>query len=103
MPYQRRNTEPADNVDANGVEDYPATGEILSRYALGAYVADGMRGSHQMPLMPVILNSGIQLFRWALRSKRWLGVPHFSVVNHSVRNSSFSLSSDVRALTSHCG
>jgi fructose 1,6-bisphosphate aldolase/phosphatase len=43
-------------------KDFPATGEILSPYALGAYVAGGMRGSHQMPLMPVILNSGISYF-----------------------------------------
>jgi len=43
-------------------KDFPATGEILSPYALGAYVAGGMRGSHQMPLMPVTLNSGISYF-----------------------------------------
>ncbi len=43
-------------------KDFPATGEILSPYALGAFVAGGMRGSHQMPLMPVTLNSGISYF-----------------------------------------
>jgi len=43
-------------------KDFPATGEIVSPYALGAYVAGGMRGSHQMPLMPVTLNSGISYF-----------------------------------------
>jgi fructose 1,6-bisphosphate aldolase/phosphatase len=43
-------------------KDFPATGEILSPYALSPYVAGGMRGSHQMPLMPVSLNSGISYF-----------------------------------------
>lgn len=42
---------------------FPATGEVLAPYAIGAFVAGGMRGSHQVPLMPVKLNSGIQLFR----------------------------------------
>jgi fructose 1,6-bisphosphate aldolase/phosphatase len=41
---------------------FPATGEILAPYALGPYVAGCMRGSHQMPLMPVGLNSGISYF-----------------------------------------
>ena len=43
-------------------KDFPATGEVLAPYAIGAYVAGGMRGSHQMPLMPVPLNSGISYF-----------------------------------------
>lgn len=43
-------------------KDFPATGEILAPYAIGQYVADSMRGSHQMPLMPVPLNSGISYF-----------------------------------------
>jgi fructose 1,6-bisphosphate aldolase/phosphatase len=43
-------------------KDFPATGEILSPYAIGSYVAGGMRGSHQMPLMPVALNAGISYF-----------------------------------------
>lgn len=43
-------------------KDFPATGEVLAPYALGAYVAGCMRGSHQMPLMPVELNSGISYF-----------------------------------------
>jgi fructose 1,6-bisphosphate aldolase/phosphatase len=43
-------------------KDFPATGEVLAPYAIGEYVAGGMRGSHQMPLMPVPLNSGISYF-----------------------------------------
>lgn len=43
-------------------KSFPATGEILAPYALGPYVAGCMRGSHQMPLMPVTLNSGISYF-----------------------------------------
>ncbi|WP_455206940.1 fructose-1,6-bisphosphate aldolase/phosphatase [Kaarinaea lacus] len=41
---------------------FPATGEVLAPFALGPYVAGCMRGSHQMPLMPVGLNSGISYF-----------------------------------------
>ncbi len=36
---------------------FPATGEVLAPYAIGHYVGGGMRGSHQMPLMPVPINS----------------------------------------------
>ncbi|MBX3123681.1 MAG: fructose 1,6-bisphosphatase [Nitrospira sp.] len=43
-------------------KDFPATGEVLAPYAIGPYVAGGMRGSHQMPLMPVPLQSGISYF-----------------------------------------
>ncbi|WP_455366778.1 fructose-1,6-bisphosphate aldolase/phosphatase [Kaarinaea lacus] len=43
-------------------KSFPATGEILAPYAIGPYVAGCMRGSHQMPLMPVPLNSGISYF-----------------------------------------
>jgi fructose 1,6-bisphosphate aldolase/phosphatase len=43
-------------------KDFPATGEVLAPYAIGHYVAGSMRGSHQMPLMPVPLNSGISYF-----------------------------------------
>lgn len=43
-------------------KDFPATGEVLAPYAIGHYVAGAMRGSHQMPLMPVKLNSGISYF-----------------------------------------
>lgn len=42
--------------------NFPATGEVLAPYALGHFVAGGMRGSHQLPLMPVTLGSGISYF-----------------------------------------
>ena len=42
--------------------NFPATGEILAPYAIGHYVAGGMRGSHNMPLMPVPLNTGTSYF-----------------------------------------
>jgi fructose 1,6-bisphosphate aldolase/phosphatase len=41
---------------------FPATGEILAPYHIGHLVAGGMRGSHQMPLMPVSVNSDISYF-----------------------------------------
>jgi fructose 1,6-bisphosphate aldolase/phosphatase len=41
---------------------FPATGEVLAPYATGHYVAGGMRGSHQMPLMPVALDTGTSYF-----------------------------------------
>jgi fructose 1,6-bisphosphate aldolase/phosphatase len=40
----------------------PATGEVLAPYAIGHFVAGGMRGSHQMPLMPVTSNMCISYF-----------------------------------------
>jgi len=43
-------------------KDFPATGEILAPFSIGPFVAGAMRGSHQMPLMPVPLNSGISYF-----------------------------------------
>ncbi len=43
-------------------QNFPATGEILAPYAIGHFVAGSMRGSHQMPLMPVLLNSGTSYF-----------------------------------------
>jgi fructose 1,6-bisphosphate aldolase/phosphatase len=43
-------------------KDFPATGEVLAPYAIGSYVAGCMRGSHNMPLMPVSLNSTISYF-----------------------------------------
>ena len=43
-------------------QDFPATGEIIAPFAIGHYVGGGMRGSHQMPLMPVVLNSGTSYF-----------------------------------------
>ena len=42
--------------------NFPATGEVLAPFAIGHFVAGCMRGSHQMPLMPVTLNTGISYF-----------------------------------------
>ncbi len=41
---------------------FPATGEILSPYSIGHYVAGFMRGSHNGPLMPVTKNSSASFF-----------------------------------------
>lgn len=41
---------------------FPATGEILSPYRIAHYVAGTMRGSHNGPLMPVKLGSGVSFF-----------------------------------------
>jgi fructose 1,6-bisphosphate aldolase/phosphatase len=43
-------------------QSFPATGEVIAPYAIGAYVAGSMRGSHTMPLMPVTLNCGVSYF-----------------------------------------
>lgn len=43
-------------------KDFPATGEILSPYTIGHFVAGFMRGSHNGPLMPVKKNSQISFF-----------------------------------------
>lgn len=42
--------------------NFPATGELLSPFAVGHFVGGGMRGSHQVPLMPVEQNSPISYF-----------------------------------------
>ncbi|HUL13025.1 MAG TPA: fructose-1,6-bisphosphate aldolase/phosphatase [Methylococcaceae bacterium] len=42
--------------------NFPATGEVLAPYSLGHFVAGCMRGSHQMPLMPVPFNTGTSYF-----------------------------------------
>jgi fructose 1,6-bisphosphate aldolase/phosphatase len=41
---------------------FPATGELVAPYQLGHFVGGGMRGSHQMPLMPVRQNATISYF-----------------------------------------
>jgi len=41
---------------------FPATGEVLSPFSIGHYVAGFMRGSHNGPLMPVKINSSISFF-----------------------------------------
>jgi fructose 1,6-bisphosphate aldolase/phosphatase len=42
--------------------EFPATGEVLSPFQIGHYVAGFMRGSHVGPLMPCRLNSPISYF-----------------------------------------
>ncbi|OFV84657.1 MAG: fructose 1,6-bisphosphatase [Acidobacteria bacterium RIFCSPHIGHO2_02_FULL_67_57] len=42
--------------------NFPATGEVLAPFAIGHFVAGGMRGSHHMPLMPVEQNSIVSYF-----------------------------------------
>ena len=42
--------------------EFPATGEILSVFEIGHYVAGFMRGSHTGPLMPCKLNTTISYF-----------------------------------------
>lgn len=41
---------------------FPATGEILSPYHIGHFVAGFMRGSHTGPLMPVKQNTAVSYF-----------------------------------------
>jgi len=41
---------------------FPATGEVLSPYGIGHFVAGFMRGSHVGPLMPVVQGSPISFF-----------------------------------------
>lgn len=41
---------------------FPATGEVLSPYNIGHFVAGFMRGSHVGPLMPVVQGSPISFF-----------------------------------------
>jgi fructose 1,6-bisphosphate aldolase/phosphatase len=41
---------------------FPATGEVLSPFGIGHYVAGFMRGSHTGPLMPVRFNSPVSYF-----------------------------------------
>jgi fructose 1,6-bisphosphate aldolase/phosphatase len=42
--------------------NFPATGEILAPWAIGHFVAGGMRGSHHVPIMPVPLQSPTSWF-----------------------------------------
>jgi len=42
--------------------EFPSTGEVLSPYSIGHFVAGFMRGSHTGPLMPVKINSPISFF-----------------------------------------
>jgi fructose 1,6-bisphosphate aldolase/phosphatase len=42
--------------------NFPATGEVLAPFAVGHFVAGGMRGSHNQPLMPVALSTPTSYF-----------------------------------------
>lgn len=42
--------------------NFPATGEVLSPFSIGHFVAGGMRGSHVVPLMPVGFNCPTSYF-----------------------------------------
>lgn len=41
---------------------FPSTGELLAPFQVGHFVAGGLRGSHNMPLMPCLLNSPVSYF-----------------------------------------
>lgn len=41
---------------------FPSTGELLAPFQVGHFVAGGLRGSHNMPLMPCALNSTVSYF-----------------------------------------
>jgi fructose 1,6-bisphosphate aldolase/phosphatase len=69
-------------------QNFPATGEIIAPYAIGHFVGGGMRGSHQVPLMPVPLNSGISYFD---------GPPVVSCAAFSMREGKLSEAVDVFA------
>lgn len=66
-------------------KSFPATGEILSPYAIGHYVAGFMRGSHNGPLMPVKQNSPVSFFD---------GPPIVSCAAFSVKNGQLTESVD---------
>nr|HID59955.1 fructose 1,6-bisphosphatase [Desulfobacterales bacterium] len=52
--------DPVMLVRVQGV--FPATGEVLSPFNIGHFVAGFMRGSHTGPLMPVTKNSAVSYF-----------------------------------------
>lgn len=41
---------------------FPSTGELLAPFQAGHFVAGGLRGSHNMPLMPCALNTPVSYF-----------------------------------------
>jgi len=57
--------------------NFPATGEVLSPYTIGHFVAGFMRGSHNGPLLPVKKNSSISFFD---------GPPVVSCLAFSIKN-----------------
>ena len=67
-------------------KDFPATGEVLSPYAIGHFVSGFMRGSHIGPLMPVKKNSSISFFD---------GPPIVSCLAFCVKNGKLTEPTDV--------
>jgi len=67
-------------------KDFPATGEILSPYTIGHFVAGFMRGSHNGPLLPVKKNSPISFFD---------GPPIISCLAFSMKNGKLTEPADV--------
>lgn len=67
-------------------KNFPATGEILSPYAICPFVPGFMRGSHNGPLMPVKLNSSVSYFD---------GPPVVSAAGLCVQNGKFTESVDL--------
>lgn len=66
--------------------NFPATGEILSPYAIGHFVAGFMRGSHNGPLMPVLQNTPVSFFD---------GPPQVSGCAYSIKDGKFTEGVDV--------
>jgi len=64
---------------------FPATGEVLSPFSIGHFVAGFMRGSHTGPLMPVKRNSPISFFD---------GPPVVSCLAFCVHNGKFTEPAD---------
>jgi len=62
-------------------QSFPATGEVIAPYAVGHFVGGGMRGSHQVPLMPVPLNCSVSYFD---------GPPVVSAAAYSMRDGKLS-------------
>jgi len=64
---------------------FPATGEMLSPFTIGHFVAGFMRGSHNGPLMPVVKNSPVSYFD---------GPPIVSCLAFCVHNGKFTEPAD---------
>ncbi len=67
-------------------KNFPATGEVLAPYTLGHFVSGCMRGSHNMPIMPVKKNSSISFFD---------GPPVVNCLAFCVKNGKLTESADV--------
>lgn len=65
---------------------FPATGEMLSPYHIGPFVAGFMRGSHNGPLMPVKQNTPVSFFD---------GPPVISCAAYSMQNGILTSPADV--------